>query len=294
MDAIFNNYAPIFLYVDKYHFSDKWVYQESRVPYSMFRYICSGSAVFKVNDISYEVREDDVFYIPQGSRLHCAALEDIIFISVRFTGSVQFSDEDMLEQLWGISKQYNCVNSPQLKIWFEKMYLSGISRSTFKRLETRGYLNLICAELARRSGKNNEPDETLKLDRTTESMFDIKYLRNRVKASHQNIDPRVQILVDYITLHPEENITREKMCSMAGVSESTLRRLFKKLMGKSIYEFVNDTKMIYATHLLVTTLEPISEIGYQLGYESPSYFTKRFRENYGISPQAYRKNSKET
>jgi AraC-like DNA-binding protein len=294
MDAIYSNYAPTFLYVDKYQFSDKWAYQESRVPYSMFRYICSGSAEFTVNGISYTVMQDDVFYIPQGSTLQCKALENIVFISVRFVGSMQLSDEDMLEQLWNITQQYNFKDSPEMKIWFEKMYQSAVSKATYKRLETRGYLNLICAELARRSGKNEETEEALKQDRTTAAMFDMKYIRNRVKASHQNIDPRVQILVDYITVHPEENLTREKMCRMTGVSESTLRRLFKALMGKSIYEFIMDTKMIYATHLLATTLEPISEIGYQLGYESPSYFTKRFRENFGISPQAYRKLSKET
>lgn len=76
---------------------------------------------------------------------------------------------------------------------------------------------------------------------------------------------------------------------MCDVSESTLRRLFKTYMGKSIYEFTKDTKMLYAAHLLTTTNISISEIGYQLGYESPSYFTKTFRDVFGISPQEYRK-----
>ena len=80
---------------------------------------------------------------------------------------------------------------------------------------------------------------------------------------------------------------------MCDVSESTLRRLFKAYMGKSIYEFTKDTKILYASHLLMTTNAPISEIGYQVGYESPSYFTKTFREVFGISPQEYRKCSRE-
>ena len=50
---------------------------------------------------------------------------------------------------------------------------------------------------------------------------------------------------------------------------------------------------IYASHLLMTTNVPISEIGYRVGYESPSYFTKTFREIFGISPQEYRKSSRE-
>lgn len=293
MDLVYSNYAPTFLYVDKYQFSDKWAYQESKVPYSMFRYICSGSAIFKVNGVSYTVRQDDVFYIPQGSMLHCMALENIVFISVRFVSSMQLSDEDMLKQLWNISQQYNCADNPEMKIWFEKMYQSAISKKTYKRLETRGYLNLICAELARRSGANDDSEKAPE-EKSKKVVFDLEYIKKRIKETHQNMDPRVQLLVDYITVHPEENLTVERMCAMTGVSESTLRRLFKKVMGKSIFDFIMDTKMVYATHLLTTTMEPISEIGYQLGYESPSYFTKRFRENFGISPQEYRKKSKET
>ena len=80
---------------------------------------------------------------------------------------------------------------------------------------------------------------------------------------------------------------------MCDVSESTLRRLFKTYMGKTIYEFIKETRILYASHLLMTTNVPISEIGYRVGYESASYFTKTFREVFGVSPQEYRKNSRE-
>lgn len=66
MDPIYSNYSPIFLYVNQYSFSEKWVYQESHVPYSLVRYICSGSATFEVNGVAHEVHKDSVFYIPQG------------------------------------------------------------------------------------------------------------------------------------------------------------------------------------------------------------------------------------
>lgn len=294
MDAIYSNYAPTFLYVDKYRFAESWIYRESRIPYCMLRYICSGRAKFIVDGKEYIVKENDVFYIPQGSTLACSALEKIVFISVRFVDSIQIPGEDMLLKLWNIRQQYYCGAGTEMREWFEKMYQSAISRAMYKRLETRGYLNLICAGLARRSGASEEPEETVQSERITmESMINMKYIRKRVLASQKDTDPRVQMVVDYITLHPEENLTREKLCTMTGVSESTLRRLFKAEMGKSIYEFTKDTKMMYAAHLLMTTMESISEIGYRLGYESPSYFTRRFRENFGVSPQTYRKNSRE-
>lgn len=294
MNAVYSNYSPTVLYVDKYSFSSHWVYEESQIPYSIVRYIISGKADFAVNGESFLVEPGDVFYIPQGCRLYCAAVEEIVFISARFVGNIQLSDEDTLKCLWNITQKYNFSDQPQMREWFEQMYRSAVSRTTYKRLETRGYINLICAMLARCSANEDETEEAVKDERARmEAAFDMKSIRRRVLASRQEIDPRVRMAVDYITLHPGENLTREKLCGMCDVSESTLRRLFKADMGKNIYEFIKDTRMLYATHLLDTTNETIAEIGYQLGYESPSYFTRIFRENFGISPHDYRKISLE-
>lgn len=294
LEPIYSNYSPTFLYVDKYRFPKEWSNQANQIPYCMIRYICSGSANFVVDGQTYTVKEGDVFYIPQGCQLYCAALEEIVFISIRFIGSIQIQDEDMLKRLWNIDRQHSFVNQPEVGEWFEKTYQSAISRAKYKRLETRGYLNLICAALAKQSANEEEKEETVQADREMmESMHDMKYIRKRALATHTKTDPRIQALVDYITLHPEINLTRDQMCKMCDVSETTLRRLFKTYMGKSIYEFIKETKILYASHLLMTTNVPISEIGYKVGYESPSYFTKTFKEIFGISPQEYRKSSRE-
>ena len=294
MEPIFSNYSPTFLYVDKYRFPKEWVNLNAQVPFCMLRYICSGSAQFVVDGEAFTVHPGEVFYIPQGCHLYCAALEEISFISIRFIGSIQIQDDDMLKRLWNIGRQYDFQDQPQMEQWFEQTYHSAISRAKYKRLETRGYLNLICAALARRSAQDEEQEETVRADRVMmESMNDMKYVRKRALASQNKSDPRIQALVDYLTLHPEINLTREQMCQMCDVSESTLRRLFKTYMGKTIYEFIKETRILYASHLLMTTNVPISEIGYRVGYESASYFTKTFREVFGVSPQEYRKNSRE-
>lgn len=294
MEPIYSNYSPTFLYVDKYRFSREWVNQANQVPYCMIRYICAGSAKFAVDGQVYIVKAGDVFYIPQGCQLYCAALEEIVFISIRFIGSIQLQEDDMLKRLWNIQRQYSVLDQPEIGDWFERVYQSAISRAKYKRLEIRGYLNLICAALAKCSANEEENEETVRADRKMmESMHDMKHIRQRALASHNKTDPRIQALVDYITLHPEKNLSREEMCEMCDVSESTLRRLFKTYMGKSIYEFTKETKILYAAHLLMTTTVPVSEIGYRLGYESPSYFTKTFREVFGVSPQEYRKSSRE-
>lgn len=294
MEPIYSNYSPTFLYVDKYKFPREWVSQTPRLPYSLLRYINAGSAEFTIDGEKLVVEEDDLIYIPQGSSLYCEGLEEIEFISIRFIGSIQLPDEDMLKHLWNISQQYQYEDEPAMREWFEKIYESAISRTTYKRLEIRGYLNLICASLAKRSALTEESENVLRTERDLMSvMDDMKYIRKRAVASENKTDPRIQALVDYITLHPEKNLTREEMCQMCDVSESTLRRLFKAHMGKSIYEFIKETKLLYASYLLMRTNIPISEISYRVGYESPSYFTKTFREVFGVSPKEYRISSRQ-
>lgn len=294
MDAIYYNYYPTFLYVDKYRFSSKWIYPSSNVPYALFRYIVSGTAIFRLNDKEYHVSPDEVFYIPQGSTLSCEAKEELVFISVRFVGSVQVQDADMLKTLWGIPLQHSFKNEPQVKEWFERMYTSAVTRNNFKMLEVRGYLNLICAALAKVSPKNLNDDLTLDEDRESmEAMFDAKSIQLRANKSAQKNDPRITAVLDYITAHPNKNFKSDQLCNMVNVSECTLRRLFKQHTGKTIYDFIKENKMTNAARRLLVTNDPISTIAYDLEYETPSYFGKCFCEVFGVSPQSYRKASHE-
>ena len=115
MKPIYSNYSPTFLYVDKYRFPQEWVNDAHQIPYSMVRYICSGKAKFVVDGRAFTVEQDDVFYIPQGSHLHCSGIEEVVFISVRFIGSIQLQDDDMLKSLWNIRQKYNFAHEPQVR-----------------------------------------------------------------------------------------------------------------------------------------------------------------------------------
>lgn len=199
-----------------------------------------------------------------------------------------------MHSLWKIPVQHSFATHPQMKAWFESLHASAVSRHNYKMLEVRGYLNLICAELAKTVPENDNGDSTLEADRKKmEAMFDVKALHLRATKSTQKNDPRITVILDYITSHPEENLTREQMCQMADISESTLRRLFKEKTGKTIYEFVTETKMTNAARRLLVTNDAVATIAYDLGYEAPSYFGKCFKAVFGLSPQEYRKSSHE-
>jgi len=296
MEAIYSNYYPNFLYVDKYRFSKKWINNPNTVPYGLLRYVLSGNAIFGINDTEYVVGPDDVFYIPQGCTLSGRAVSEVVFISVRFVGSMQYhTGEDMPKTLWDFPNLHNFRDEPQIKGYFEEIYRSALSKNNFKMLEIRGCLNLLWAALAKLSPSNYDSDESLEADRREmEASFDFQSVRNRAeKSAIQKSDPRISTLVDYIMTHPEENFTRQQLCDMAGISVSTLRRLFREQTGKTLFAFIKEIKMVNAARRLVITTDPISTIAYDLGYEGPSYFSECFKQIYGVSPQDYRKTSHE-
>lgn len=295
MEAIYSDFYPRFIYVDKYRFSGNWVFPTSIAPYGLIRYIISGSAIFTLNGVNYEVKSDDVFYIPQESIFSCMAKEEIVFISIRFVGSIQSKGTDLFRELWEIPIIYSFSESMEMKLCFESIYESAISRKNFKMLEIRGRLNLIFSLLARCNNRNLYNDCSLEEDRKRmEALFDVESIQHRAfKSAKQNNDPRVTALEDYIITHPTEKLSRAKMCEIADVSESTLRRLFKAKTGKTIYEYVREVKMTNVARRLLITNEPIAVIAYALGYETLSYFSKSFREIFGVTPQEYRRTSHE-
>lgn len=68
------------------------------------------------------------------------------------------------------------------------------------------------------------------------------------------------------------------------MSESNLKRHFRAVYGKNIYEYYLDKKMELAKSLLLNANQSISEIAYSLGYEKVASFSKAFEKKYNILP----------
>ena len=70
-------------------------------------------------------------------------------------------------------------------------------------------------------------------------------------------------------------------------SESQLYRKMKRLTGKSSVEFMREFKLHKALNLLHDREGSISEIALKTGFNSATYFTKCFKDKYGILPSKY-------
>jgi AraC family transcriptional regulator, transcriptional activator of pobA len=72
------------------------------------------------------------------------------------------------------------------------------------------------------------------------------------------------------------------------MSSRNLNLISQSVFGKSITEIIETRKLIEARNLLLNSGKSVSEIGYELGYNEKSYFTRVFRKKTGVTPSAYR------
>lgn len=99
-------------------------------------------------------------------------------------------------------------------------------------------------------------------------------------------------MLDAITQRYSENIGLADLAEAGGVSKNTCILLFKKYLGASPVNYLTSYRLRCASDLLINGSLPVTQIAYATGFTSSSYFTKRFREFYGMTPREFRSSAK--
>ncbi|MBV6422133.1 MAG: Sensor histidine kinase RcsC [Ignavibacteriaceae bacterium] len=87
----------------------------------------------------------------------------------------------------------------------------------------------------------------------------------------------------------EEEFDIEEFCKEVAMSRSHLHKKLKALTGKSASLYVRSVKMVKAKKMIEDQSGNISEIAYSLGFSSPAYFTRCFKEEFGYPPSEVNK-----
>ncbi|HCS73796.1 MAG TPA: hypothetical protein DIW17_07970 [Clostridiales bacterium] len=86
-----------------------------------------------------------------------------------------------------------------------------------------------------------------------------------------------------------ENLTLDDVARQVFISPYYLSHLFREELGVTFLEYLTRIRMEEAKRLLCDRSLTILDISARVGYEDPSYFSKVFKKNTGVSPNQYRK-----
>lgn len=100
---------------------------------------------------------------------------------------------------------------------------------------------------------------------------------------------RIKEILSYIREHFTEKITLDEIAKHLHLSTNECCRFFKKNMNCTLFEYITEYRLSKSMELLEHTDLPVSQIAYESGFGSSSYFIEKFRKNVGMTPAAFRK-----
>lgn len=83
---------------------------------------------------------------------------------------------------------------------------------------------------------------------------------------------------------PDADYSVEDLGAEIGFSRVQLYRKVKALTGYSVVDLFRKARLARAKYLLETTDKTVQEVAYEVGFTTPSYFAKRYKEEFGINP----------
>ncbi len=111
--------------------------------------------------------------------------------------------------------------------------------------------------------------------------------REQESEQEEKINPFLKTFLEVVEeKHVESQTTIEDLAQAMAVSQPTLNRKIRSLTGKTPLEVLNEYRLNHALRLLQDSSsdDNVADVAYSVGFNDPSYFTKKFRDFFGYLP----------
>lgn len=98
----------------------------------------------------------------------------------------------------------------------------------------------------------------------------------------------LSLMVGYVQQHYTERITTSDLIKIGRCCKTKCNNLFREYLNTSPIQYITNYRLDKSIGLLSGTTLSITEIAYQCGFGTASYFCETFNKNYGITPKQYR------
>lgn len=114
--------------------------------------------------------------------------------------------------------------------------------------------------------------------------FQLEYEQTEMLKNH-----RLKQMLNWIHLHYAEKIMLDDIAKAGQLSRSECCRYFKRMLNKTPLNYVTDYRIQKSLLLLQQPDSNVTDVAYQVGFNSTSYFIDKFRKSVNMTPLAYKK-----
>jgi YesN/AraC family two-component response regulator len=250
----------------------------------------SGELYIKEGSTEYALRKDDLLILEpniphEGYKEGCCHYYYIHFSSFGISHADTKTDYDICEDL---------SNKRKISLTNDVLSSSSITDSTFylpkhysftNDIEVFSFLQEADYDFYQKY-ENYKKIASLKFHELL-----IKLCRNYTNSRIQNNFSRtlnkLRDVINYLSTNYMNAISCKDIESLFETNYDYLNRLFKKVTGQTILNYLNQIRITRSKDLLCTTSLKFSEVGYLVGINDPYYFSKLFKKYTGMTASQY-------
>lgn len=235
-----------------------------------------GEASFQVNDERVVVSEGDGLFINSGS-LHKAEAHNVAsctYICINVSPHFVLPQELFTTY---VAPYIQATNLPYLYIDAKNYWGTNVLQAIMK-------IN----ECIQQQSSHYEIDIALQLTVLWKSLimngFQLQYDQAEMVKNH-----RMKEMLNWIHKHYDEKIMLDDIARAGQLSRSECCRYFNRMLQTTPLKYVMHYRIQQSLLLLRQEQWNVTEVAYQVGFTSPSYFIEKFRETMNMTPFAYKK-----
>lgn len=259
-----------------------WNWKNVNSPFTRLYYVTEGSAQIELPDGIYTLSPKHMYFIPAFT-IHTNICKSNFVHYYLHIYEDHYSDNDWLDH-WKFPVE---IEATDLDLALFKRLCEINPHMTLQKSDPTTYDNN--PTLMQNLIKNRQ---RAFCDKVESRGIVFQLLSRFIKQGQSKIemeDNRIAKTVLYIRKHLNEAIELEKLAEISCLSKDHFIRLFKKELGTTPLQYINQKKIEKAQILLITEELAVKEIAFQLAFDDYSYFNRLFKKTTGVTPQEYRR-----
>lgn len=259
-----------------------WNWKNVNSPFTRLYYVTEGSAQIELPDGIYTLSPKHMYFIPAFT-IHTNICKSNFVHYYLHIYEDHYSDNDWLDH-WKFPVE---IEATDLDLALFKRLCEINPHMTLQKSDPTTYDNN--PTLMQNLIKNRQ---RAFCDKVESRGIVFQLLSRFFKQGQSKIemeDNRIAKTVLYIRKHLNEAIELEKLAGISCLSKDHFIRLFKKELGTTPLQYINQKKIEKAQLLLIKEELAVKEIAFQLAFDDYSYFNRLFKKTTGVTPQEYRR-----
>ncbi len=254
---ILENALPQMTYFSYRNADASWTIIPTEIGFHDVSYVVEGEAEYTVDGEKIVVRKGDLLYIPPHT-----------LREAELTSAQHFAVYAMNFELLDIDRRpidrlpFELITAigihPELISLYRALSTTWLLQETGYRLMVRAYVELILSKL-----------------------LDLAVYKNPVFVA----DLRIRQVIEYITVHCDQQVTLQELADLVHLSPTYLSALFRRSMGMKLTRYANIIRVNHAESLLMNNMCNVTEASEACGFCDVYYFSRVFTEIKGYNPK---------